>query len=633
MSTPQIYKLNKYTRMRVYTLITATKRHQMISLMLLLVAMLSGCASEKAETEIPVSPVVIEEPQEPESMSLAFACIPSVSNAGTRLDNGIVQLNNAESYRAINTNDIHFVALKKNESGAITSVANSEIDKQESADKTNARYYHFSYCDMPQGTNGCLVYAKADDKVQTADDPETAAMKTKIYNGSLKAVIPDGFNLTATSDIYFEPEPIYPDATVVPAEATALADAMTGVVNALWRASNNVLLQNLLGNFTNHGFNLPGSAASVKTWLKALSDAAQAYLDNPPAAIDDAGKDILRQIQWDALAAANNITLSATSYPKNLNLPDGAATIRWVDSETGKKFEPQLQTTPLDDINTVSRFVYPPALYYFVESGIRTSTASVTFNDYKEGYSTWAAVLDAKFPTTNPHQVEANTKTVAIEDPLQYAVARLALKVKADAVNLKYREGEGNTISIKTTTEGVTTNYFRLTGVIVSGQRLVNYQFKPASNLDSDMKFVYDTQVGNDFYLTTTAFDDANAKEFNTLLLQSCDGEDVKVILEFEYTGTQEFKCLNGYVYPNTRFYLVGELKMKDITPVDQNNPKDHEKRVFTQDYTTSVEMTVKTLEKAYNVLPSILAKNLEIGVQTTPKWVAVKPTGPVIMD
>lgn len=592
----------------------------MISLMLLFVAMLSGCASEKAETDVPVPPVVIEEPKEPEPMSLLLACAPANPNrALTRLADEVVQLN--DYYRKIT--NFRFVALKD---GVVSdcSVDNpSDSINYYSANQNEAdfRYYHSHYCNMANGVNGCLVYAKADNSIKS---------DAIVYNGSLKAVIPDGFNLTATSDIYFEPEPIYPDATVVPAEATALADAMTGVVNALWRASSNVLLQNLLGNFTNHGFNLPGSAASVKTWLKALSDAAQAYLDNPPAAIDDPGMDILRQIQSDALAAANNITLSATSYPKNLNLPDGAATIRWVDSETGKKFEPQLQTTTLDDINTVSRFVYPPALYYFVESGIRTSTASVTFNDYK-GYSTWAAVLDAKFPTTYPLQVEANTKTVAIADPLQYAVARLALKVRANAEDLKYREGAGNTISIKTTTEGVTTNYFRLTGVIVSGQRLVNYQFKPASNLDSDMKFVYDTQVGNDFYLTTTDFD--NAKEFNTLLLQSCDGEDVKVILEFEYTGTQSFKCLNGYVYPNTRFYLVGELKMKDITPADPNNIKDHEKRVFTQDYTTSVEMTVKTLEKAYNVLPSILAKNLEIGVQTTPKWVAVKPTGPVIMD
>lgn len=595
----------------------------MISLMLLLVAILSGCASEKAETEVPVPPVVIEEPKEPEPMSLLLACAPANPNrALTRLADEVVQLN--DYYRKIT--NFRFVALKD---GVVSdcSVDNpSDSINYYSTNQNEAdfRYYHSHYCNMANGVNGCLVYAKADNSIKS---------DAIVYNGSLKAVIPDGFNLTATSDIYFEPEPIYPDATVVPAEATALADAMTGVVNALWRASNNVLLQNLLGNFTNHGFNLPGSAASVKTWLKALSDAAQAYLDTPPASIDDAGKDILRQIQSEALTAANNITLSATSYPKNINLPDGAATIRWVDSETGKKFEPQLQTTTLDDINTVSRFVYPPALYYFVESGIRTSTASVTFNDYKEGYSTWAAVLDAKFPTTNPHQVDANTKTVAIEDPLQYAVARLALKVRANAEDLKYREGAGNTISINgVDEEEATINYFRLTGVIVSGQRLVNYQFKPASNLDSDMKFVYDTQVGNDFYLTTTAFDDANAKEFNTLLLQSCDGEDVKVILEFEYTGTQEFKCLNGYVYPNTRFYLVGELKLDNAT-ASEGMPEPDKHRVFTQDYTTSVEMTVKTLEKAYNVLPSILAKNLEIGVQTTPKWVAVKPTGPVIMD
>lgn len=591
----------------------------MISLMLLLVAMFSGCASEKAETDVPVPPVVIEEPKEPEPMSLLLACAPANPNrALTRLADEVVQLN--DYYRKIT--NFRFVALKD---GVVSdcSVDNpSDSINYYSADQNEAdfRYYHSHYCNMANGVNGCLVYAKADNSIKS---------DAIVYNGSLKAVIPDGFNLTATSDIYFEPEPIYPDATVVPAEATALADAMTGVVNALWRASSNVLLQNLLGNFTNHGFNLPGSAASVKTWLKALSDAAQAYLDNPPAAIDDPGMDILRQIQSDALAAANNITLSATSYPKNLNLPDGAATIRWVESETGKKFEPQLQTTTLDDINTVSRFVYPPALYYFVESGIRTSTASVTFNDYK-GYSTWAAVLNAKFPTTYPLQVEADTKTVAIEDPLQYAVARLALKVRADNTDLKYREGEGNTIAIQTEVEGVTTNYFRLTGVIVSGQRPVDYQFKPASNLDSDMKFVYDTQVGNDFYLTTTDFD--NAKEFNTLLLQSCDGEDVKVILEFEYTGTQSFKCLNGYVYPNTRFYLVGELKLDNAT-ASEGMPEPDKHRVFTQDYTTSVEMTVTTLEKAYNVLPSILAKNLEIGVQTTPKWVAVKPTGPVIMD
>ena len=247
----------------------------MISLMLLFVAMLSGCASEKAETDVPVPPVVIEEPKEPEPMSLLLACAPANPNrALTRLADEVVQLN--DYYRKIT--NFRFVALKD---GVVSdcSVDNpSDSINYYSADQNEAdfRYYHSHYCNMANGVNGCLVYAKADNSIKS---------DAIVYNGSLKAVIPDGFNLTATSDIYFEPEPIYPDATVVPAEATALADAMTGVVNALWRASSNVLLQNLLGNFTNHGFNLPGSAASVKTWLKALSDAAKAYLDNPPAAI------------------------------------------------------------------------------------------------------------------------------------------------------------------------------------------------------------------------------------------------------------------------------------------------------------------------------------------------------------
>ena len=95
-----------------------------------------------------------------------------------------------------------------------------------------------------------------------------------------------------------------------------------------------------------------------------------------------------------------------------------------------------------------------------------------------------------------------------------------------------------------------------------------------------------------------------------------------------EYTGTQEFKCLNGWVYPGTRFYLVGEVKLKDGEGGDQ----DSQGRVFTQDHTTTIQMTVTSLEKAYNVLPSILAKNLEIGVKTTPMWTAATP-GSVIME
>ena len=90
------------------------------------------------------------------------------------------------------------------------------------------------------------------------------------------------------------------------------------------------------------------------------------------------------------------------------------------------------------------------------------------------------------------------------------------------------------------------------------------------------------------------------------------------------------FRCLNGYVYPNTHFYLVGEVKLPAGAV---NEADDYKRRVFTQDYTTTIQMTVSSLEKAYNVLPSINSQNLEIGVMTTPMWIAAVPSDPVVMD
>lgn len=154
-----------------------------------------------------------------------------------------------------------------------------------------------------------------------------------------------------------------------------------------------------------------------------------------------------------------------------------------------------------------------------------------------------------------------------------------------------------------------------------------------------DVKFVYDSQVKDDVYDSQLKngfwLKQSSTDVFNTLVLQSYDGEDVNVILEFEYTGGTAFKCLNGWVYPNTRFYLVGEVKLSTGTPsegVAEEDKVDVSRRVFTQDRITAIQMTVSSLEKAYNVLPSIISKNLEIGVETTPQWKAAKPSS-IIME
>lgn len=595
----------------------------MMSMVLFVVLMLSACA-EHEDVVVPVDPQSPEAPVAEEDdtrIGLAFACVPSSGQAFTRQADNVVQLNG--SYRAIN--DFSFVALRKDNGNNIINFPFSDVDDLDGTqDKTTFRYYHFGYCNMEQGVNACLVYGKAQDADKDeSNTPLTTSLATKAYNGSLSAYIPSYPELMSTGQILFFPESIIDDASDVdengiPNEAWTLANALTALVIPAWKASDNIILKNLLKKFINNGADLPGSAASVRQWMLALKDAADTY-NNPMsfAAIGDDETVILTAISTAAGEAAAAVT---GTYPQNFYLPDGAAVVRW----TGEKFEPQMQTTTLDDINTVSRFAFPPSLYYFAESGIFTSNdENLKFDTYK-GDTDWTTVL-ARF--TDGTKIGLNTKVVAIQDPLQYAVAHLSLKVYAESASLKYAKDESDadkTIALQNNG----TNIFRLTGIIVGSQHPVGYNFTPVSNSDADVKFLYDSHVKADSWLTTTSTEMAN-----TLVLQSNDDEDVIIILEMEYTGDEEFRCLNGFVYPNTRFYLVGKVKVADINSEDPNYTDDNKGRIFTKDHTTWVEMKITSLEKAYNVLPSILSKNLEISVMTVPKWTAATPTDPIVMD
>ena len=610
--------------------LTTIRRHQAIGLMLFFVVALSGCASHEESSES----VVIEMPKEPESISLLLACAPASSERGlTRLADEVVQLNSATSYRPITNLQVY--AIK--EGVPVNAIVDTEQSSDVKTDKT--QFYHFKYCNLPTLTNGCLVYAKAEDVAQGTP----ATLK---YNGSLNPVDPS--EVQSKNDIQFSLESIL-DATEAresgddlatwEIEAWNLANALTAIVNnshnegntLSWKTSTNAILKNLLQRFTNNGADLPGSAASVKQWMLSLKEAADSYLTNPPTTIGDDEKALLAIIKAKADEKAATINTSAealpTLYPRDINLPDGAAALRW----TGNKFVPQMQTTTLDDINSVSRFVYPPALYYFVESGIWTSNSVRTFNDYRNR-TTWKGnddnAVQALF--SDGGTVMTNTKTVAIADPLQYAVAHLTMTVKAEikegaeSESLEYGAGSTYTIPIQDLT---------LRGVIIGGQRSVGYDFKPISNSLYDVNFVYDSQVNCSDPDSGPEPLSVTPATYQTLVLQSYDGEDVNIILEFEYSAeaTTGFKCLNGYVYPGTRFYLVGELKATAFK--EGTGDETSRGRVFTQDYTTTINMTVQSLEKAYNVLPSLLSSSLEIGVMITPQWISAEPSGPVVLD
>lgn len=559
-------------------------------------AMLVGCKDYDAD---------VVASNEPVSVELAYTFSSSASGNYTRQADELVQ---NSSHRQ--PSDLRVVAMRNSEPMRSEVIWENPVPKDGAGEKPASLLYYSRYCEMVPGVNRCLVYGDVADA-------SSGEIPSKVYNGSLiKSSLTTLTSYSELQNVSFSLEPIYPSPDA-PNEAGALATALTTVAtNAAWVGSDNAILMNLRQNFINHGFNLPGSAASVKQWLTALAEAAQSYIDNPPSSIGEAEVSILGTIKTAATTAANGITID-NGYPRNLYLPDGAAALRWLESEN--KFLPQMQTTTLDNINTVSRFAYPAALYYFVDSPLKTSNSKVDYATEYAGVTTtttktaWEDILERKF--TDDTKVTTSTKSVALENPVEYAVGQLHVTVQASGTSLPDASNPAASVTVGEET-------FPLTGVIVCGQRPVNYLFEQGSNSDAEVKFIYDSQVkksDNTYYYMTNATPTGGP---STLVLQSFTGEDVNIILEFEYHGAEKFKCIDGFVYPNTRFYLVGKVEVTNGSAGDGVS----DGRVFTKDYITTVNITVSSLAKAYNVLPNLLSSNLEIGVMTTPQWIAATP-------
>lgn len=497
------------------------------------------------------------------------------------------------------------------------------------SDPFTSLYYYSQYCDFEPGVNRCLVYGSADDVTQTTVD-------SRVYNGKLNpsvdfSTVTDQ-NTSGLNNLTFDLEAIKNDISV-PDAASTLAGYLTDVANShagglYWKNSDNVILKNLFDNFTNYGRNLPGSAASVKALLTALNTVASSYR-NESGTIGETEGAILDAIITNTVADKVTAAIGDVTYPRNINLPDGAAALRWmeVEEEGGakvKKFMPQMQTTTLDNINTITRFAYPASLYYFVNSGIKTSDGMVSlpteYNKVEESDTkkAWDAILTQNF--TADTKVTSTTRAVALTDPVQYAVAQLQ-------VNTSYSTPSGkpaNTLPDAVNANIEVDGKFLLKGVIICGQRPVNYKFVPGDNSDAYTKFIYDSQVKENCTLSATSTDACT-----TLVLQSYGGEDVNIILEYENNSELTFKCVDGIVYPHTRFYLIGKVGAAGGTGGDEISSG----RVFTKDYITTVNMTVTSLAKAYNVLPNLLGGSLELGVELTTKWIQAETTNVLLNE
>lgn len=573
---------------------------------MMVVATLCGCSDREEPSSVVDTPV---------RMSLAFAA-PELSVARTRMADNVVQTSGLY-YRGLQ--DIQIVPLVGQEikpSGVLVGDESARISSlKPNADNPNEAFYYFDDCTFSVGTNSVLFYARAKTDSEINDEK----LRKHVY-GSTKAVIPSDY---IQSKISFSPEPIIPAGTALDEKAEVLADYLTSIAKTDgWSASTDSKLRALYLNFFRKTANgsypvIAASSANVLAFVKEL------YEEVTEASQTSLVTAIQARIAAGATVENGKVTAlkdELSGYPANIGIPDGAVAMQWSDTED--RFMPHTAPTVEVAITDVSRFAYPPELYYYVNSPVATSPNTRGRSSFEDA-ETWEGVLGKYFSNDN-NVVDNNTKSIAIVDPIQYAVAQLSIELQKTPATLLDADDMAVTM---------TNGLFPLTAVIVGGQFPVGYEFKPlGEEKDAEMYFVYDNQVKtnkvmaadgtttDDYYCLKSSEDAGTA---NTLVFQSYDNSDkkVKIVLEFENMSNQKFKGYDGIVYPGTKFYLIGEL-----IPSDGDGDKELKQRLFTQDHITKVSINVESLKKAYNVMPDLLAPRLEIGVKVITQWEAILP-------
>lgn len=486
---------------------------------------------------------------------------------------------------------------------------------------------------IPLGTGSFLFYGKAID---TGSD--------NFVNGKLNATI----DANKTPANYgFTHEKIYTSGTSNIGKA--LADYLTAIANATTTSTDTpadkkwaeVLETENAGLYDLYRQFISLKAGSSRDVQAAVEDLYQSLYKNTDAIskaivaeITATGKATVPPtpdgtITFDSslgTVAALSATSEDATYPGDLNIPDGAALLSW--DATAKKFEQKLDgTTANIGTNITGKFtdyVYPASLYYVANSGIKTATTSQ--KDNYDGVKAWSGTDGILDGYKAGKSVKASSKSVAIVDQIQYAVGRLDTKVTAAATTLYDRKGNK--------VEGTDADRFPITGVLIGGQKPVDYMFHQATGTEVT---IYDNILkannGTTPYATTTG----SAYNY-TLALETEETQAIYVAVEFLNNSGQDFLGFDGVVPAGGKFYLVAQLDPAATTTIGSN--PDGIKQVFKQDYKTIANFTIiqgtsntdaswveatsentKGLGAAYNTIPDLRTPKLELGLSVNLNW------------
>lgn len=473
----------------------------------------------------------------------------------------------------------------------------------------------YSNVNVPIQTDHFLFYAQAIGGTVGEDE------NGSFINGAIEPNI-DG--VSGINDINFQLVKTNNGVVTSNSEAVLLLEVLNAVdADGVWTGTLDTDLSALRTSLQDLE---AGSANNIKLALQNLYNAVEKWAtgtagDNQTAALAirnaitaatyGGGSTQVFSLKSPGTSSPYELETTLT-FPNNLNLPDGAVKMQYAGSdfsyETSKG-----NLTGLANFD-YTRVCYPAALYYFVNTDIATSNQSLDNKDWPATTTNWTSNASAPWlaDATKGNwgtEVTPSTQSIALKENINYGVASLELTVKCAAGSLPDNGGAGTPNYIPVASVG-----FPVTGLLIGGQpEAVDWSFKPVSGKSFNYT-VYDKSISG----VNAKENSAEGKNY-TLLLPNIQGTPATVnfAIELENNTGTEFRGQDGVVPVGGKFYLVGTL--------DPANPKTPAPAgvtdVFMSDYQTVANVTITSLEKAYNTIPDLRATQMELGLSVDLTW------------
>lgn len=553
-------------------------------------------------------------PGETKAVKTQFALNIPRANGGTRMSDQNTQANK----NFLGMEDIRMYSFNTAPTASSTSTATFTLAKIASgiSESTSSKIY--SDVSVPVGTTHFLFYAHAPQGTTDAD---------KFAKGFLTFTAPTT-DATATSGISATLVAVKKEDTASPKALLNILNDVAGVTG--WAdAADGTKLGKLYAQYIKAK---AGSANSIRFTLQSLYNSLSGIVEGANAADQTVAKAIRAKIAesftategddgYFTLAYKNGSAYS--TYPNNINLPDGAVQLTFGANNT-KTFSYATSSTlgalTLDAANVC----FPASIYYFQSSDLAATAVELDASKWPTTTTDWATATAPWLKAENTladgwtASVLPTTRSIAMRQNINYGVANLATTVKCNAASL----ADNTTLSVTDPSEfagtvAVPKAGFPVTGLLVGGQPTkVGFNFQPASN-DAFDQTIYDNN------LTDIVAKNGTASAVNyTIVLpndkgrEATDQNTVNVAIELTNNSGVAFRGFDGIIPAGGKFYLVGKLepKTKELTGV--TNPA-----VFMSDYKTTLNLTITSLKNAYNTIPDLRSTKLQLGLSVDLDW------------